>query len=324
MNQVKWLFYTGLLLMFVGCAKNVDVFIPYDTTNPVIGDINTFFNLIQPEAYQTDWNPVETGLLITPGGTRFEIRANSFQFADGSAILDTTISIEVREILTKGDMVKNQTPTITNGRLLNSAGAFHVRATQNGEELIIAPDLSIKIQIPNANPIDEMELFYGEEVEGLGVNWIEADNNPDEWANVQISEWETADGNLGFGYEMNVTQLNWINCDAYVNVATSLMETCIELPEIYTNTNTIVYIVFSDLNGIMPMIGNPSSKRFCQGNLPEGNEVTYIVVSHQGNDVEGQPIFHFGQSITNVNNSIIEILPVEASISEIVNTLDSL
>jgi outer membrane protein assembly factor BamB len=322
MKQFKWLIYTGLLLLSVGCAKNIDVFIPYDT-NPVLGDLNTFYNIVRTDSYTTHWNTNESGLLITPKGTRFQLRANSFQLADGTAVRDT-IEIEIREIFSKGDMVKNQTPTISNGRLLNSAGEFHIRATQGGQELMLVPDFSIIIQIPNANPIEEMELFYGEEVEGLGVNWIEADENPDEWSNVRISEWEVANGELGFGYEFNITQLNWINCDAYVNVTTSLTETCIELPEIYTNTNTVVYIVFSDINGIMPMIGNPASQRFCQGNLPEGGEVTYIVISHQGSDIEGQPIFHFAESTTTVNNNIIEMIPVEASISEIVSILDSL
>lgn len=322
MKQLKWLFYTGLLLVFIGCAKNIDVFIPYETTAPVTGDINTFFNIVETDAYETPWENSTSDILVTPKGTRFWIEANSFQSPDGTPITGT-VMVRIKEIFTKGDMIKNQTPTIANGRLLNSAGEFHISVTQDGQELSLLPDMSIKIQIPHANPIQEMELFYGEEVESIGINWIEADENPETWENVQISEWSDSLG-FGFGYEMDVTQLSWINCDAFVNTPAGLTETCIELPDIYTNTNTVVYLVFSSINGIMPLIGRPETKQFCQSNLPEGDEVTYIVVSHQGNDVEGQPLLHFAEVSTTLSSSIIEIIPVEASITEITTALDNL
>lgn len=323
MKQIKCLVYTSMILLLAGCAKDIDVFIPYETNHTGIGDITTFFNIVRTDSYLTTWNSNEAGLLISPKGTRFHIKAHSFQLPDGTVVSDS-IDIEIKEIFSKGDMVKNQTPTIANGRLLMSAGEFFIRATQGGQELTLVPDFSIKIQIPHTNPINEMELFYGEEISGIGVNWVEADGNPNTWANVQIAEWASSNGDVGLGYEMEVTQLNWINCDAFVDVNTSLVETCIELPDTYTNTNTVVYVVFSDLNGIMPMVAHPANQRFCQANLPESGEVTYIVVSHQGSDVEGQPVFHFGTLTTTVSTSMIEIIPVEASISEIVTTLDGL
>jgi hypothetical protein len=146
-----------------------------------------------------------------------------------------------------------------------------------------------------------MELFYGmREYDNTRQDsiytWDEADDNPNTWDNVAVTEWVAlADSQqiiTGFGYECFSDSLKWINFDVFNNIPENeRTDVCVTLPEEYGNVNTVVFLVFKDQNSVIALPGNPGTRQFCnyytqfiQLGVPIGASVSFVVISEQGED----------------------------------------
>ena len=184
------------------------------------------------------------------------------------------VSIESRLLLSKGDLIRADKPTVSNGRVLVSGGVMYIKIYQNGSALTVSPSMPLMLEYPG-NPLDQsMGLFYGDSSVASTFNWLPAQDsisNP-----VQI---------FGLNYRIYTSQLGWINCDKFYDT-TNITQTklALVLPSNYTNANSAAFVVFKNKRTVIELYGDAGTMQFRSGSLPAGEEITVVVISMQGND----------------------------------------
>ena len=309
------------------CEPEIDRFSPIEGEQI---DVNKVLEDLEDEVQQFTIDGDVEEQIITEKKAVVTFPADIFQFAGvgGGGAGDGVsgmIDIEVIEIYERGDIFLYRVPTVSDGRLIESDAVLHISAFQNGEELELIPGKQIKINVTNDNPRERMELFYGEG-DNSEFDWLEADGDENTWDNINIAEWATQDSLeqvFGFGYECFSDRLEWINVDIFVDTPEDQKTSvCIELPEIYTNTNTYAAMIFKDINSVVGLQGNADTMQFCEpyGLSPIGMEIYLVVISSQGEDV-----LHFAiEEATISEDLLVEIFPQERTKEEIKMILDSL
>ncbi len=307
-------------LVFTTCKEDIDTFIVEEETLLTRGNIVNFFTEMHTGTAIHLFNGNESTTIVTPRRTNIQIPPNAF-VDDSGTVVTGPIQFELIEIYEKGDMIKFNRPTSSNGRPLTSSGAFYLQANQGNKVLSLSPNHEIQIRIESETINPKMELFYGDDTDPSGFNWVEADGNSQLWENVNSDSWDNPDGTVGTGYSFSITQLNWINCDAFVDInPDALTALCVELPELYTNKNAVVFVTFEDWNGVMPLRGSPDSKQFCEIGLPVGATVKLLVISEQGTDN-----YHFANHSLTITENQTEIMePIPTTLESIVEVLDEL
>ena len=92
-------------------------------------------------------------------GTRLFIEKSTFQFADGSPVIDS-IKITIKEFYKKSDIVLADLSTESDGKLLETGGMINISATSNGKDVEIKPSKRIVVHFPKPKYSDkEMNLF---------------------------------------------------------------------------------------------------------------------------------------------------------------------
>lgn len=103
-------------------------------------------------------------------GTIIQVDPKNLETVDGSP-LGKNISVELLELTKSGEFLRNNVPTVSNGRLLVSGGAYYINMTSDGKQLKLKEGKSLEVQFPKiAN--EKMSLFYGQAIEGGGMNWV--------------------------------------------------------------------------------------------------------------------------------------------------------
>ena len=322
---------TILVVLFItlilSCGKDVDRFIPDDIDPPpvLVGDIDNFFEAVKGDfGTSRDIQCNAYVIEILESGTIIEIFPNSFELPndiDCSANNGFPLKLNITEIDAKGELIMFGRPTISDGKLIESRSELLIKVMHGEDEVKLRAGANYRVLFPDDNPKERMELFYGEGPRE-DFNWEQADRNDNEWNSVWVSEWsvDSMSQVTGFGYECWPDSLDWINCDIFIDVAPEdKTKACVELPEIYTNNNTAAFLVFDDFNSVLYMPGNADLMQFCEsyGAVPIGYNVTFIVISEQGEDC-----YHFAQVSTTINADHLEtITPVKTSLDDIKTAL---
>ena len=234
-------------------------------------------------------------------GTSFEIRtkANTLMLFDANSFIDKqgniavgNIKIEVEEYASKKDFVRAPISCeTTDGLLLESKGMFHVKATQNNQELQLAKDKSYSVGFFNKNAGDNMALFYGAEDESGKIAWILANENTNA-LDFEVFTWDSL-ADVYFGenakngfvesqlskleQEMNnyfvSRKLGWINCDAFSTVENSTSLTI----QLKGDVPARVHAILEDRNSVIVANTNGLNGYLFQ-NLPVNTKVTLIAI----------------------------------------------
>lgn len=101
--------------------------------------------------------------VIGKKGTIIKFEANSLLHQNGTPVTGN-VTIELKEVFTKADMVKSKISTVSQGRLLISQGEFYLNAVQSGESLKIKSGKKIDISVPNFNNAPSSMLFRGDSI----------------------------------------------------------------------------------------------------------------------------------------------------------------
>ncbi len=304
----------GLFLVSLGlwgCADDIDEFVPDRVIDPggieLVGDIDNFFNAVDPADFTetfsgyADWGFT----IVTKHETIIDIPANGFiDPATGTGVTGV-IDVDIIELRSPGEILLMGIQTESHGNLLQSGGEFHLSVRQNGKKLDLAPGQQVRFRVVESSPEARMELWYAKDVQidpsgNMVTTWDEADDDPNTWDNVRVSEWtvtldSTGGGNnviSGFGYDCWSDSLNWINIDLFMNLAEDeITDACVALPDSFGNTNSVVYLIFDDFNGVINLPGNPDEMLFCNYysnyilvGVPIGAPVRFVVISELGED----------------------------------------
>lgn len=305
------------------CQKDLDQFVP----DPSAGFDSTWYNSMTASLPATG---LRTALLLPIKRDSFELNNTTVSVITGSGLqcgfmpgslvsasstpVSGKIFIETHLLKKKGDLIRMGVPTTSNERLLVSGGAMFVRLTKNGSELHFSPFGRYYLSYSHPAPLPQMKLFDGFETAPGVFNWL-----PTQDSLAQVSS-------QGLTYQVSTNRLNWINCDQFYDT-TGQARTILtlNLPANYTNGNSIAFTVFDDLQSVVGMYGNASTRKFSSGRLPANRPVTVVVISKQGNDYF---LGHVSVTTTGVpgtiNNQQVTVTPVISTLVNINAYLDSL
>jgi hypothetical protein len=335
----------GLFLLALGlwgCADDVDDFVPDNKIDPggteLVGDIRNFFDEIDPEELTesftgfTDWEI----RIVTKNETLINIPPYSFVEPSFGQLVTGPVNVDIVELRTPGEILLMGVQTESYGNLLESGGEFNLTVTQNGTKLDLLPGKRIRFRVKDDDPKEHMELWYTAETElnpstgEIVSTWDDADDDPNLWDNVLVTEWavQLNDSTLGGsgllegrGYDCWSDSLNWINIDVFMDLSEDdKTDVCVSLPEGFGNTNSVVFLIFEDFNGIIDLPGNPDDMLFCnyytnfmKVGVPIGAAVKFVVISELGKDN-----YYFGLVETNIEADHLEnIVPVKMTFKEI-------
>lgn len=105
-------------------------------------------------------------------GTTIKVKPEVLETIDGSKI-EGDIELELIEMTSKLDFMKNNVQTVSNGKILVSGGAYYINMTAGGKQLKIKNNKFLEVEFPKITD-DEMELFVGERDSSGNMNWIPA------------------------------------------------------------------------------------------------------------------------------------------------------
>lgn len=108
-------------------------------------------------------------IITGTNGTKIHIPKNSFVDSTGQAILGM-IEIQLKEALTKKEMVLANLTTTFNGKPLETGGMIFVNALSKGKSLLIAENRSIQVALPTDSTLNGMSLFAGVQ-DSSGIKW---------------------------------------------------------------------------------------------------------------------------------------------------------
>lgn len=131
-------------------------------------------------------------------GTKIRINRNTFVDID-KQLVNGTIEIQLKEILTKQDMVLGNLTTTFDGKSLETGGMIFIDAVANDKKLSIAGNKEIQIALPTDSTLTGMSLFTGQQ-DSLGVKWA----NPIPLPNKEFLESDVNEMNI-FERTTNIT-----------------------------------------------------------------------------------------------------------------------
>ncbi|MDD2792873.1 MAG: hypothetical protein PHD73_06820 [Sediminibacterium sp.] len=290
---------------------------------PANAPVKALFDSISPKTSTANFTNEYGGTLHFGGNVDLIFQPGSFVAQNGAAVTGN-VKIELIKILTKGEMVKAMHSTLYNNNLLESAGAFFIKAFQNEQELVLAPDVAYQIQYidPDNDPKTSMQVYHGKE--GIpapaGVDpeftWIKTTDGSLVRSFVRSGQ----GGQDKEGYEILSRKLNWICAAklAYYNSGTSHLTAI--LPLNFTNKNTVVFAVFDEYKTIVPLYSDFAIRAFRAPNLPRQQKMTLISITKINKD-----FYYDEKDISDIGaTGIFKLRPEKKSLEDILEHLSSL
>lgn len=155
--------YSIIILVIISSCHNVNDSIKSVEKLSIFSNENL---ISQEYKIPADKDTVVTG----ESGTILSIEKNTFTDQKGNPITGK-IKIELKECLTPLDIVLGNMTTTSNGRFLESGGMVYLNATSDNQQLLMAANKSISVEVPTDSLLDNMQLFEGE-LDSGGINWI--------------------------------------------------------------------------------------------------------------------------------------------------------
>lgn len=262
-------------------------------------------------------------------GTKISINPNDLVTESGKP-LGQNIEVELKELTNQGQLLRTNTQTVSNGKLLVSGGAYFIGMTSNGEQLKLKEGKTLNIQFPKLSD-KEMALFYGQRDVMGQINWQEASETfkftqqqpiPATDSVVKVRKKSKSDIDAIMDYiesgdttttqeeretmikrekdykvsqkvydEIGIANLGWINCDRFLEVE--------EKTDLYASfnpqdsvKNANVYLVFKDINSVIQAYYySDKSPQF--ENMPVGYKARLIAYT-----VKDEKVFAYSTDLT--------------------------
>jgi hypothetical protein len=245
--------------------------------------------------------------------------------SNGVPVVTGKVKLEIFRLRTKGDFIKAFVPTTSNSTILESAGAFFIRVTKEGNELSLAPNATVTIRFADTkDPVADMQVYKGRESNPVIVNgidtaftWMKASDT----GYIRLFQRSSQGTGPGFkGYEMILKSLRWANADRAIDSTKPKAKITAILPPNYTNKNTVAFAVFTDQKTVVQLKADFNSRSFAAANIPLGTKLKIVTISRIGDDL------YFGtRDVSDVGTSVYyPVTPEKRSLKEILNVLNGL
>ncbi|UAY52444.1 hypothetical protein [Ferruginibacter albus] len=176
----KHLAFICLLIYSCNQPKKENTSTSQTSTQPPTTIINnsaeaTVFKLIQPNEppQKITVSAKQKTEVIGKKKLKITVDPANLETENGTPIGDK-IDIELREMTNPTDLFYNNAPTVSDGQLLVSGGAYYIGMSSNRNKLKLKIGKTLSIQVPKTTD-NEMQLFYGDRDTLGNLNWIPAD-----------------------------------------------------------------------------------------------------------------------------------------------------
>ena len=300
------------VLIVLACSKDRSILLPKEVLPPVKEvkpvektikdftfdgkDAQTFLSKLANKSEIKTIKSQSDLPFVAKNGTKIWIYANDLIFPDGSRVT-YPFDLEVLELLTPKDMILNQKPTVSQGRLLTTGGELFIKATKLGKDLGLAFFNSTDIIIPAKNTEEGMSLFYGETTSGF-LDWYQEKERPRQPQGTfsPTGVMTRVDSLKQKSYVIFPTQIGWINVDKFASFQGA--KTKIKFTSAYPEVKNIqTFLFFPDLKSVMQVYGEMS------GDIPTGQLVKVISVAV----TKEEQVFSFVKDINVVDNQTVNI-----------------
>jgi hypothetical protein len=275
------------LFFLASCQKDSDVFVPDAgqqldsawvgtiTSNMQVSTLTSkiagIFEIAQANTTSDTAVRNNTGLLIEiPRGALL------------SAGTEFTGAYRVEYMLLqkKGDFIRYGVPTSSNRFPLESGGALMLRMfTSTGAAITVNPAKRIYIRYGVDSTRQNMSLYYSSltPTASLAFNWLPANDGS------IVNTWAT-NTPPAKGYVISTARTGWLSVDRLFDNSLATTEVGVVLPNLFSNANTAVYMVFKNIRSVVQLSGNPATRIFSFPNIPVNSDVKFVAISKVGDN----------------------------------------
>lgn len=294
-----------LLFFVVSCTKNTDKFTPYSTAE--LNDVSwssigvsdakakQIIDILSKPSFTSSFSAVDGVLVNVSDSLQISLPSSSYTL-NGSSFPIGNIQFSVKQLLTKGDFLRNLIPSSSSNSIQETKGSFLVELKDNNNnKLSLDKNALFSLRLIDSNPSSEYKFCLGNATsynEG-GVQWNYADSTESGYLQTNNILMQ---GVQKPAYEVNSKKLAWINIAKPLAGLTTVASDVI-LPQNFTNKNTFVFAVFLDKNIVLQLMPNYNSKAFTAKNLPIGSNIKLVSISL----IDGQ--FYLGKQDIVVSNA---------------------
>lgn len=295
------------LPLFSSCKKDADL-IDCEVETENGGVLTATLTKYAAPNQQFTVSPGTFSTIRTAAGSTIYVPASLVR-PDGRPLSGSPVEVRVQEVTKRSEMIFTNTPTISNGQLLESAGMFNVAFQQDGQQLRLSRNsLVVRTTLPaSLNTPNNMLLFLGlpDSANRTQVGSWSQINTQTQQDSSRIFPMMSPVGNgnvMGFQvnlspniYNVNLGLLNWINCDRFVTATNrTTVQINVNRPTV-SNTNTRSFLVFNTLNSVLSAyLGGATGTTFYASAIPVGYSVTAVVLHQDGNQL------YFGKQTTTI------------------------
>ncbi|MEH0157213.1 hypothetical protein V6R21_24080 [Limibacter armeniacum] len=307
---------TFLLFLMVACGVSEvkDTTVNVENLTPYVDSLQEVNRVLLQEYTVPVTQP---SVVIGKMGLKIKVEPEKLETVDGSP-LGETIEVQIKELLTKQDMFYENAPTVSEGRLLVSDGAYLINMLSDGKQLKVKEGNSLLVNIPSKAK-ESMDLFFGDTAISGQVNWVHAidmqiesdsvtpdkaiferitkDNplyyalkaevnvlDPDTLSEqvIETDAYRVTDGINGY-YYLDLSKFGWINCDRFYE--DTRPKTNISVSFDMTERQHVMFVLFfENINSVMRYLylGKGGKRADIFSGIPVGEKVHLIAYTSRG------------------------------------------
>lgn len=316
--------YISLFVLIVACTPDKEEFIPSindSSLESLLEELKGFSDVVTVD-------PLKGTDVITANESIISIPSGGIVDASGSVILEE-VTLEYIEILDQSLMTIYGFNTVSNQKMLETAFAYYLRFTYNGDEVFIDPEKSVTIRVPSQEYGGIMYTFSG--IENVNcIDWaLNGDyNNGNIMAeSIEYGEYDFEDLNgeswSDFGYIINTSMDGWISLSRYFSSdAVENADLCATVPEEIGENTSSVFLVFKDISSVLKLDNGTNSLSYCDimGIIPKDQDAFLVSLTGLSDDN-----YYLGlEEIITGERNTFTILPVRKNKEEILDILGML
>lgn len=239
MKKLNGLFFISVAILVISCQPELSDARKETGVNKTVNEFHTK-NRKEQQVFTT--SATTSNVITTSKGAKIYLPSNGFVTSGGSPV-SGNIEVSVKEIYTPMEMIINNMPTVSDGKLLESGGEFQVTVAQNGAPLQLAPGNFLRIALPNINrDLRGMQVFKGVPDSAGEVNWV-LNNNPGNFV--------VQDSTLFANSSLFSDEVDWINVDKFINDPT--VEFTVQPGNAPSGDSTNVFVHLTGRNTVVKM-----------------------------------------------------------------------
>ena len=316
----------SLLICLNACQKNIDLFVAdpvqifadtvWQNNLPNNAAVISLKNDLRIQKGIDSFFYSASGSVFSSGNIALTIPPNGLIKNNGTVPMGT-VKRESLLIQKKGDFIAMNMPTTINGKLLVTGGAFFLGLQNDNTLLRVSSGNKLTVRYNNNAPVVNNNIYNAmlDSATGLFTRWELNNDTIFNKSNVVQN-----------GYEIQTNKLQYVQT-AHLLDTVGIAQTTLflKLPANYTNTNTVAYVSFNNIETVAAFTANVATKKFVTPHLPVNKPITVVVISKQNSD------YYLGtlQTVTSISTASspmqeMNIIPIKKSLADIKSFLNTL